>query len=220
MSFKDVKRINPYVDMMEDYSAWVLHEAQAREAKENWKNSIFKSSAPVDVEIGTGNGFHFAHYAKSQPERSVVGFEIKFKTLVQSIARARREGCENARMIKGNAQKLSEYFSPGEVQKIMIHFPDPWPKVRQQKNRLMNRDFFKDAYKVLPVGGEIQIKTDHLGYFKFAAHEATHSPLLMDYYTEDLHHSFKSEENFVTQFESLFLRKGQPIFYFSLKKIS
>lgn len=218
MSFKDVKRINPYVDMMEDYSAWVLHEAQAREAKENWKNSIFQSPAPVDVEIGTGNGFHFAHYAKSQPDRSVVGFEIKFKTVVQSIARARREGCENARMIKGDAQRLSSYFSPGEVQKIMIHFPDPWPKIRQQKNRLMNREFFKDAYKILPLGGEIQIKTDHLGYFKFAAHEATYSDFIMDYYTEDLHNSFKSDENFVTQFESLFLRKGQPIFYFSLKK--
>lgn len=213
------KNINPYVHMIEDYSDWVLMDHQARDVRGQWNRKIFTTSKPLDVEIGTGNGFHFAHYAKQNPERSLVGFEIKFKTLVQSIARARREGCENARMIKGDAQRLSDYFDDGEVQKLMIHFPDPWPKLRQQKNRLLNKMFFSEAYRVLAKGGVLEFKTDHYGYFQWATQQATQSDFLMTFYTEDLHNSFVSETNFVTQFESLFLRKAQPIFFFSLKKV-
>jgi tRNA (guanine-N7-)-methyltransferase len=213
------KHINPYVELIEDYSPWVFMEEQARLLREEWKNLVFQTPHPVDVEIGTGNGFHFSHYAETNPQRSVVGFEIKFKTVVQSIARARREGCENVRMIKGDAQRLTEYFGEKEVSKIIVHFPDPWPKPRQQKNRLLNRDFFREAHKVLAPGGVVEFKTDHFGYFQWATKEAAHAELLLDFYTEDLHHSFKSHENFVTQFESLFLRKNQPIFFFSLKKV-
>jgi tRNA (guanine-N7-)-methyltransferase len=216
---EDRKHINPYVGLIEDYSPWVFMEEQARLLRGEWKNLVFNSPRPLDVEIGTGNGFHFSHYAETHPERSLVGFEIKFKTVVQSIARARRGNCENVKMVKGDASKLSEYFAENEVQKIIVHFPDPWPKPRQQKNRLLNREFFREAYRVLAPGGTLEFKTDHFGYFQSATQQVAGAELMMDFYTEDLHHSFKSHENFVTQFESLFLRKNQPIFFFSLKKV-
>jgi tRNA (guanine-N7-)-methyltransferase len=212
------KAINPYVDLIEDYSQWVFTEEQARQLRGQWQKYVFKSDNPVHVEIGTGNGFHFAHYAKANPDIPLVGFEIKFKTVVQTIARAIKNGSQNTRMVKGDARNLSSYFADDKVEKIMIHFPDPWPKTRQQKNRLLSKDFFAEAFKVLAAGGRLEFKTDHYEYFRWATSQAGLSEFKMEFYTEDLHSSFISSYNYVTQFESLFIKKAQPIFFFSLKK--
>ena len=210
--------INPYIRRMELQDDWVISEEAAIESRGQWSQKIANKKNEVHVEIGTGNGFHFAEYAKNQPDVAFLGFEIKYKTLVQSIERARDFGAVRARMIKADARKLSDYFAPQEVTKVIVHFPDPWPKRRQQKNRLLNKAFFRELETVLKSGGEFEFKTDHYGYFLFAARNAAESQLTLVHYTEDLHHSFVSHENFVTAFEALFLRKGQSIFSFKLRK--
>jgi len=209
--------VNPYIGRVNEYSDWILSNDEAEAARGSWRRQL-GTEAPLHVEIGTGNGFHFAHYAQTNPQLAVVGFEIKYKTLVQSIARARRFGCKNARMVKADAKKLTSYFAPGEVDKLIVHFPDPWPKARHGANRLMHASFFREAFTVLKDGGAIEFKTDHLGYFRFATQQVAMSPFTMSFYTENLHRSLVAEKNYVTQFESLFLRKGQPIYYFSLLK--
>jgi tRNA (guanine-N7-)-methyltransferase len=205
--------VNPYLARVNDYSEWILSQQEAEATRGNWS-----AVKPLHVEIGTGNGFHFAHYAKQNPTLSVVGFEIKYKTLVQSIARARRFGCSNARMVKADAKNLTSYFAPGEVEKLIIHFPDPWPKARHGANRLLHASFFREAHAVLKDGGTIEFKTDHPGYFKWATRQVSMSPFEMTFYTENLHQSLAASSNYVTQFESLFLRKGQPIYHFTLIK--
>lgn len=210
--------VNPYIRQMQLQQEWVFSDVEAKNCRGLWAEQVAGRGKPVHVEIGTGNGFHFAHYAKTQPDLTFLGFEIKFKTLVQSIERARSEGAHHARMIKGDARKLSDYFAPYEVEKVIVHFPDPWPKRRQQKNRLLNKEFFRELEIVLAEGGRFEFKTDHFGYFQFAARNAAESNLIMTHYTEDLHHSFVASENFVTAFEALFLKKGQSIFSFCLQK--
>lgn len=210
--------VNPYIRRMELQEDWVYDEQKAQQWRGQWALRLAGAPCPVHVEIGTGNGFHFAHYAETQPGVAFVGFEIKFKTAVQSIERARATGASQIRMLKADARLLSQYFAPQEVEKVMVHFPDPWPKRRQQKNRLLNSVFFKELEIVLKSGGILEFKTDHFGYFQFAARHAAESNLVMTHYTEDLHHSFISQQNFVTAFEALFLKKGQRIFSFTLQK--
>jgi tRNA (guanine-N7-)-methyltransferase len=204
---------------MKLHEDWAYSEKDAQKNRGQWALHVAGAQVPVHVEIGTGNGAHFAHYAETCPNVSLLGFEIKFKTLVQSIERARSSGAIHARMIKADARKLSDYFAPSEVEKVMVHFPDPWPKRRQQKNRLMNQNFFKELEIVLKPGGTLEFKTDHYGYFLFAARNASASSLRLVHYTEDLHHSFVAEKNFVTAFEALFLKKGQSIYSFTLQKV-
>jgi tRNA (guanine-N7-)-methyltransferase len=210
--------VNPYIRRMELQDDWVYTEEMAKAGRGQWSQKIPNARNAVHVEIGTGNGFHFAEYAKTRSDVAFLGFEIKYKTLVQSIERARDVGATRARMIKADARQLSQYFAPQEVEKVIVHFPDPWPKRRQQKNRLLNKAFFRELEVVLKTGGELEFKTDHYGYFLFAARNAAESQLTMVHYTEDLHHSFAAGENFVTAFEALFLKKGQSIFSFKLRK--
>ncbi len=209
---------NPYIRRMELQDDWVFSDEVARKSRGTWTQVIPNANNAVHVEIGTGNGFHFAEYAKIHSDVAFLGFEIKFKTLVQSIERARDFGAQRARMIKADARRLSDFFAPEEVEKVIVHFPDPWPKRRQQKNRLLNKAFFRELEIVLKSGGEFEFKTDHFGYFLFAARNAAESQLTMVHYTEDLHHSFVAEDNFVTAFEALFLKKGQRIFSFKLRR--
>ncbi len=212
------KFINPYIQKMGDYDQWVLTEPRAKSLPSQWSSQVFQNQNPLHVEIGTGNGTHFAHYAQSNPDVSLVGFEIKFKTLVQSISRTRSHDCVNARMVLGSVKLLTEYFAPNEVEKIIIHFPDPWPKKRQQKNRLISTDFLNSAHTVLKPGGVLEFKTDHHEYFLTATSRIRQSPFTLLGYTEDLHRSVWAQANFKTQFESLFLNKRQRICYFSLRK--
>jgi tRNA (guanine-N7-)-methyltransferase len=210
--------VNPYIRKMDEYKGWILPEDLAKNSKGKWKSEVFSTERPLHIEIGTGNGIHFAHYAKENPEVALVGFEIKFKTLVQSISRARSYDCQNAKMVLGPVKTLTEYFGDNEAEKIIIHFPDPWPKVRQQKNRLFSEKFVKSAFEILKPGGVLEFKTDHFGYFLAARAQIAKTNFQLISYSEDLHQSPWASQNFKTQFEDLFLKKGQPIFYFALKK--
>lgn len=207
--------INPYAKLFLDYKEWAYTEEEAQSLKDQWGEM---TEGPIHLEIGTGNGFHFEHYAEAHPQALVVGLEIKYKELVQTIRRARRVSLENVRMIKADAKGLGEIFQPKSLEKVMIQFPDPWPKRRHHKNRLLRTDFFNQLHDLIEDHGVIEFKTDHYGYFQWALKESQKSPWLLAHYTEDLHQSYLAKDNFVTHFESLFLKKGQPIYAFHLKK--
>lgn len=210
--------VNPYVELVKDYENQVFFDQQARANKGQWGKITRSLKGPLHVEIGTGNGYHFSNYAEANRSTPVFGFEIKYKELVQSIRRATRAGCENAWMIKGDAKYFCEYYAANEVEKVMIHFPDPWPKRRHQKNRLIKKEFLQDLYSVLVEDGVVEFKTDHYGYFKWATRQVAHTNWRLTYYTEDLHKSLVAKKNYVTHFENIFLKKEQPIFYFELRK--
>lgn len=214
-----VNSVNPYVDLAKkEFADWIFFEEQAKLLCGQWREVVKSLQKPLHVEVGTGNGFHFAHYAKANPIQPLLGFEIKYKELVQTIRRSLKAECKNTWMVKADAKNFREFFAPGEVEKVMVHFPDPWPKRRHQKNRLMKASFLTDLYDHLAEPGVIEFKTDHFGYFQWATREVAQSPWSLSYYTEDLHNSYVAEDNYVTHFESIFLKKGQPIFYFELRK--
>lgn len=206
---------NPYVELMyTEYKNWSYDE-KASENKGLWRSNVFKCGleVPLDLEIGTGNGTHFAQLSEKHPDRMLVGLELKFKTLVQSIRRSLRAGCTNARMARYRAEGIRELFADGELNDVYIHFPDPWPKKRHNKNRLIQAPFLENLFRVMKSGSFVEFKTDDYPYFQWAMWYFARSPFVIQFFTEDLHNSSRKDKNFVTHFESLFLKKQQPIFY-------
>ena len=211
---------NPYVEMMyKDFKDWSFDES-AKNFKGLWRSQVYNCSGetPLDLEIGTGNGTHFAQLARAYPDRMFFGLELKYKTLVQSIRRALREGSTNARMARFRAEGILEIFADQEIDNVYIHFPDPWPKKRHNKNRLIQKQFLCNLFQVMRPGGLVEFKTDDRDYFDWAVQFFNKSSFVMKFYSEDLHNSIRQDQNFVTHFESLFLRKKQPIFYCLLLK--
>ncbi len=212
--------VNPYVELMyTEFKDWSFDESAA-DNRGQWKQKVFgcPQDTPFDLEIGTGNGTHFAQLTENYPERVFLGLELKFKTLVQSIRRSLRAGCRNGRMARFRAEGICELLAPNEIDNVYIHFPDPWPKKRHHKNRLIQKKFLKDLYTVVKPGSFVEFKTDNQDYFKWAINHFRQGPFEIAFFTEDLHKSFRKEKNFVTHFESLFLKKNQPIYYCGLRK--
>jgi tRNA (guanine-N7-)-methyltransferase len=207
---------NIYVKMLPEYEGWIYLEEKALEMKGLWAKTFPNPERPLDLEIGCGNGFFFHQQAKRTPLRNLLGIEIKYKPLVQTVRRVKTEELPNGRGIRFNARQVDLIFSPGELDNVFIYFPDPWPKKRHQKNRLMRREFFQKLHGLQKPGTFVDIKTDSLDYFEFAFEEAKNSPYILERVSRDLHKSEWAKENFVTSFEKIFISKGQPIHYMRL----
>lgn len=212
---------NQYVLMMNgEYSQWAFDEERAPLFRGRWRGEVFKVSDdhPVDLEIGTGNGFHFAHLACKNKDRALIGIEIKYKPLIQSIRRALRGGAQNARIVRYDASVLEHLFAEGELNNVYIHHPDPWPKKRHWKHRLIQDEFLLTLWRLMRPGGFVDFKTDSRDYFEWSIEKFKASPFKVTRETWDLHNSDWSGENFVTHFERIFISQGLPIHYARLVK--
>ena len=213
---RNLRHPTEYVRQMNgEFSKWAFNEERAQALRGEWREKGFGVSEnhPLDLEIGTGNGKHFAHLAAKFPERSILGIEIKFKPLIQSIKRALVGDRENARILRYDACRLDDLFKEGELNNVYIHHPDPWPKERQWKHRLIQDNFLVMIHGLMRPGTFIDFKTDDRPYFDWAVERFHRSKFRVVRETYDLHNSEWSGENFVTQFETIFLAKGQPIHY-------
>lgn len=213
---RDLRRPTEYVKMMNgEFSEWTYNEERAPQLKGRWREESLKvgNDYPLDLEIGTGNGYHFAHLANAHTDRALVGIELKFKPLIQSIRRALRGGAKNVRAVRYDAACIDDLFAKGELNNVYIHFPDPWTKKRKWKHRLIQEDFLVMLHGLMRPGSYLDFKTDSLDYFEWAMERFQKSPFEITRETRDLHNSEWQKENFVTHFERIFLEQGFKINY-------
>jgi tRNA (guanine-N7-)-methyltransferase len=215
--------VNPYVNLLkEDFAIWAFDEEKSLTFKGQWREKAFRTTSekPMDLEIGTGNGYHFEKLAReNEGKRLTLGMELKYKPLIQTIRRTVRAGLKDARMFRYDASYLPDIFDAGELNNIYIHFPDPWPKIRHHKNRLIQDEFLKETFELQRPGSFIEFKTDSLPYFEWAIEIFRRGPYKLTAESRDLHQSEWQSQNFVTQFESLFMKQGLKINFARLEKI-
>ncbi len=207
---------NQYVKMLVgEYKDFAFDESRAPQFRGHWRKEVFKTdeNSPVDLEIGTGNGFHFGHYANKNPNRFLVGIELKFKPLIQSIRRPLRAGLKNARIVRFDAKEIEKLFAAGELNNVIIHFPDPWELGPQWKHRLISDEFLEKIFSMQRSGSYLEFKTDSPNYFRWALERFLRSRYDVECVTTHLHKSLLVPENFVTAFEDIFIRKGLQIHY-------
>jgi tRNA (guanine-N7-)-methyltransferase len=204
-----------------EYSHVAFNEERAPLNRGQWRSQVFKcdQSVPMDLEIGTGNGFFFAHRAFSNPNRKLLGIEVKYKPLIQSIRRALKMSCENAAVTRFHAFNISELFEAGELNDVFIHFPDPWTTPNKPKNRIVNRTHLNLLHEMQRPGSFLEFKTDSREYFLWALEEIKNTPYKVEFQTFDLHRSEKAGSNFITGFEKIFINQGIEINYILLRKV-
>jgi tRNA (guanine-N7-)-methyltransferase len=128
---------------------------------------LFGNDSPIEIELGFGKGRFLLDAAQRRPERNFVGVEVAAKYLRLTHDRARRRGLLNLRFVHGDAREFIEFFVPGEsVRALHVYFPDPWPKARHHKRRLLEAEFFEEALRVLEPEGRLWIATDHDDYYE------------------------------------------------------
>ena len=129
--------------------------------------AIFGNKRPVEVEIGTGKGTFLLGRAARRAELNFLGIEWARAYCLYTADRLRRAGLRNVRMLRADA---GEFFrcnlADASVWCVHVYFPDPWPKRRHHRRRLIRPGFIDDVCRVLRPGGQIVIVTDHLDYFR------------------------------------------------------
>ncbi len=138
----------------------------------DWREE-FGSDGPMTLEIGFGDGRHTVRVARERPDARLVGLEISSGSIQRALRRVKREGLTNVRLAKAGARfALRQLFPEHALERIVVNFPDPWPKERHADRRLLARDFFRLAASRLTPGGAVCLATDHSDYYAFALEEA------------------------------------------------
>lgn len=200
---------NPFVKIMRDSADEgtlpILFGEALRNKPGAWLEGSEKSE--LIVEIGCHKGDVLCQFAKARPEAFYVGLDITFKRVVETARRIRNLSLDNVMSVLANAQGIHEVFNPGEVQGLVVFYPDPWnQKKRQLKNRLINDSFAAKAFSVLAPGGFFWLKTDDRGYFEQAGaalEKAKFTPSKPDVHGLTL-------EPFTSRFEAGFALKNVP----------
>ena len=128
---------------------------------------VFGNDHPVELEIGMGKGTFLTEQAKARPEVNFFGIEWARWFWRYASDRLRRNACLNARTVRAEAGYfLAEFVPPASISVLHIYFPDPWPKARHHKRRLIQPKFMPVLQRVVVPGGRLQVVTDHQGYFE------------------------------------------------------
>ncbi|MFK8138466.1 MAG: tRNA (guanosine(46)-N(7))-methyltransferase TrmB [Bdellovibrionales bacterium] len=209
------------LSLLEEYPKNAFDEEKVLQYKGKWHEKAFDVSkdSPMDLEIGTGNGFHFANYVETNPNRPIIGLELKYKPLIQTVRRTLDTGNSKFVMARYDARVIQNLFEKDEVDNVYIHFPDPWAKkASTEKNRLVQVPFLKKLYEIQKKGSFVDFKTDHPGYFECVKEVLKHVPYTIERISDDLHNSKWASENFQTHFEKLWTSKGLKSHYIRFYK--
>lgn len=148
-----------------DASGVLLEEADIGEAVDF--SRIFGNEYPVEVEIGTGKGTFLLARASARPEVNFLGIEYARAYCAYAADRFRRHDLSNVRMLHTDAGEFFKSHIPANsLLRVHIYFPDPWPKRRHHRRRLIQPQFVDEVSRTLKIGGQLIIVTDHMGYFE------------------------------------------------------
>ncbi len=123
--------------------------------------SIFGNSNPLIIEIGFGMGDSTKKIVKEQSDRNFIGIEVFLSGFTKLLSAAGKEKLDNLRLIRFDAvEVLNQMIPDGSIAGFHIFFPDPWPKKRHHKRRLIQKDFACLLTRKLKAGGYIYCVTD------------------------------------------------------------
>ena len=126
---------------------------------------------PVWLEIGFGAGEHLAWQARTHPHVSLLGAEFFINGIAQLLRRlqgaGREEGLDTVRIFQGDARDLLEALPAAAIDRAFVLFPDPWPKARHHKRRLIQPQTLDQLARVLSDGAELRLATDDMTYARW-----------------------------------------------------
>lgn len=129
-------------------------------------NGVYQDSQPVELEIGAGDGSFVVQYAALHPERNFLAIERLLGRIRKIDRKSLRLGLRNVRALRLEASYVLRWMiPPGSLNAIHVYFPDPWPKRRHWKRRLINTEFTELTAWTLVPGGRVFLRTDHADYF-------------------------------------------------------
>lgn len=122
-------------------------------------------TSEIWLEIGFGDGAHLAWTAAAHPGIGFIGCEVFANGVVRLLRSIKAQGLRNIRIHKGDARALLSVLPDASLSRVFVLFPDPWPKLRHHKRRLMQAETVSALARVMRSGAELRFVSDHAEYF-------------------------------------------------------
>ncbi|MCK5683861.1 tRNA (guanosine(46)-N7)-methyltransferase TrmB [bacterium] len=178
----------------------------------DWEK-VYGNSLPLTVEIGFGNAEFLADLAIRNPEYNILGIELSPISIRKANRLIERHNLKNVRLFKLDARLVMKYFVPDDfIETFYINFPDPWPKKKHKKNRLISEQTLDVLLRKLKKGGQLFFVTDWKDYAEEAREVfAEKKELKSIFYPE----WYKNEypEYFSTKYERKWKNMDRDIYY-------
>lgn len=170
----------------------------------------FGRTAPVVLEIGSGMGESTALMAAQAPGVDQLAVEVYQPGLGQLLQRAEQAGLTNLRLLRGDAQDLlTGHIAAASLAGVRIYFPDPWPKRRHHKRRLVRPEFVRLVASRLAPGGVLHLATDWAHYATEMLAACSGEPALRN--TAEAGYAERPASRPVTKFEQRALDDGRAV---------
>jgi tRNA (guanine-N7-)-methyltransferase len=166
-------------------------------------SALFPKSQPLEVELGCGDGSFLVNRAGLHPERNFIGVERLLGRIRKVDRKGRRAGLANLRGVRIESSYFLEYLlPPHSAAALHVYFPDPWPKRKHHRHRLINARFPALAHAALESGGTVYLRTDDTPYFEQMLEVFAGNPQFHPVETP------KELAGLLTDFEEDFLARG------------
>lgn len=170
---------------------------------------LFGRDGPVELEIGSGKGRFLAEAARLRPEVNLLGIERAGKYFRRAVHRVLKAGLESVRLLQADAfDVLVRWVPPTSLDAVHVYFPDPWPKKRHAKRRLLREPLYRLAARGLRPGAPLRLASDVEPYFLQATEEIAATGLFDPVpWPED------APDRQPTSYALKFLREGRTLHY-------
>ena len=176
--------------------------------KGKWR-TLMPGCKALWVEVGCGKGKFTAETAEANPDVLLIAVERCREAMVVAMEKAKVMGLKNVYYIDMDVANIEDIFDRGEMDRLFINFPDPWPRKKNAKRRLTHRGFLDKYCRTVREGGEIHFKTDNAPLFEFSVEEFAACGLQVNNLTRNLHEN--GIVGIMTGYEEKFHALGTPI---------
>ena len=122
---------------------------------------LIEGPGPIELDIGFGRGLSLFERAAASPESRIIGIEVKTKLAYKANERLQKHDLKNVAILCGDAREILKRAEPaGSVQRVALHFPDPWWKKRHDKRRVIGEALLAELRRLMKPGGALFIQTD------------------------------------------------------------
>ena len=171
------------------------------------KEEIFETNRPLEIDLGCGDGSFLVAMASHYPERNFLGVERLLGRVRKVIRKAEKNSLLNLKVLRLELSYTIEWLLPDHcASRMHLLFPDPWPKKKHHKRRMVNQSFCESLVRILKEDGEFLFKTDHPDYFE-------ESMLTLENFDLLKHVPWNTDDFYpVTDFEKIWTKEGKEIY--------
>jgi tRNA (guanine-N7-)-methyltransferase len=211
-------RLRPYRKGLMDELLPAITLSLPAEGRIDPRSAFAGSRDSIWLEIGFGGGEHLAARAGANPEIGMIGVEPFVSGVARMLSEIDRRQLDNVRLLVDDARLLLERLDDDCIERIFVLFPDPWPKLRHHKRRIVNDATLAEMTRALKPGGRLHIATDHRDYGRWILARALRQPNLRWRARSAADWTKRPTDQPSTKYEAKALKAGRPPVFFEFEK--